>query len=237
MCWPAATPWACDCASSPTTPTITEPGPWLEIVGVAPDLGMIGADLSQTAGYYRPAAPGAVRPAHLIVQVRSDAASVAARMRVMAGAVDPALRLYAVASMRTGDPTAWLEFDFLSKLLTLVSAIALLLSLAGIYAAMSFAVSRRRREIGIRVALGADALRVVAATFSRPLAQVGLGVLLGAGLTAALAIAVTGGPSVSGALRVAAYAALMLGVCVLPSIAPVRRALQVDPTEALRAEA
>ena len=213
------------------------PGPWLEIVGVAPDLGVIGDDLTQTAGYYRPAAPGTVQPSHVVVHARGDTAQVASRLHAIAAAADPALRLHSIARISDGDPTEWLEFDFLFKLLALVSSIALLLSLAGIYSAMSLAVSRRTREIGIRVALGANVASVASATFGRTFAHVGLGVVLGAGLTGALAWAVTGGLSVAGALLVAGYAALMLAVCLLSSIAPVRRALRVDPTEALRAEA
>lgn len=220
----------------PDEPGDAAPGPWLEIVGVAPNLGVMAGDPGNTAGYYRPAAPGSVLPGNLVVHVRGDVAAVAARLHALAAAVDPTLRLHAVARMSDGDPTMWLEFDFLFKLLTLVSGIALLLSLAGIYAAMSFAVSRGTREIGIRMALGADAMWVAAATFSRPLAQVGLGVLLGAGLTAALVVAVAGGVSASGAGLVGAYAALVAGVCLLPSIAPLRRALRVNPAEALRGD-
>ena len=149
----------------PSDPDDDVPGPWLEIVGVVPDLGMIGGDLTQTAGYYRPAAPGTVQPSHVVVHVRGDTAPVASRLHAIAAAVDPALRLHSVARISDGDPTEWLEFDFLFKLLALVSSIALLLSLAGIYSAMSLAVSRRTREIGIRVALGANVARVASATF------------------------------------------------------------------------
>ena len=61
-----------------------------------------------------------------------------------------------------------------------LTAVALLLSLAGIYAVMSFTVARRTREIGVRVALGASRLGVVTAIFRRPLIQVGFGIVAGA---------------------------------------------------------
>jgi hypothetical protein len=219
----------------PVSPDDPEPGPWLEIVGVAPDLGVIAGDLSWTAGYYRPAVGGSIRPNHVIVRATGDTTGVTARIHAIAAAVDPALRLHTVAKLSEGDPTLWLEFGFLFKLLLLVSGIALLLSLASIYAALSFAVSRRTHEIGIRMALGADAVRVAAATFSRPVTHVALGVVLGAGLTAALATVVAGRLSPAAAFVVAGYAALMLAVCLLSAITPLRRALRVDPTETLRA--
>ena len=165
-----------------------------------------------------------------------DVSAVVARLHTIAASIDPRLRLHNVARMSDGDPTMWMEFEFLFKLLMLVSGIALLLSLAGIYAAMSFAVSRRTREIGIRMALGATAVRVATATFARPFGQVGLGVLIGAGLTSALVYAVTGGVSATGVGLVTAYAAAMLGVCLLPSITPLGRALRVDPTGALKGD-
>jgi predicted permease len=221
----------------PARPDDATPGPWLEIVGVAPDLGVIAGDPSNAAAFYRPAAPGTIQLGNVVVHVTGDTTAVTARIHAIAAAADPALRLHTVARMSDGDPTLWLEFAFLFKLLLLVSAIALMLSLCGIYAAMSFAVSRRTREIGVRIALGADAVRVATATFARPFVHVVLGVLLGAGLTAALASVVAGRLTASAAIAVVVYGALMLGVCLLPAITPLRRALRVDPTEALRAEA
>ena len=82
------------------------------------------------------------------------------------------------------------------------------------------------------LALGASRRRVVAAVFARPLAQVGLGIVAGGVLTAVLVGQATPGALV-GAL---VYAVLMLGVCLLACIVPTRRALQVQPTEALRAD-
>ena len=130
----------------------------------------------------------------------------------------------------------WNEFDFLFRLLVLVSSIALLLSLAGIYSVMSFTVSRRTREIGIRVALGAIPARVVAAIFARPLTQVALGVAAGGGLVFVLTRVVTGLSPKEVAI-VVAYMALMMGVCLLACVVPTQRALRIQPTKALRTDA
>jgi ABC-type antimicrobial peptide transport system permease subunit len=109
--------------------------------------------------------------------------------------------------------------------------------LAGIYAVMAFTVARRTREIGIRVALGASQRRVLASIFRRPLTQVALGVLAGTFVTGLLAYGLNGmAVSPRGAAMVAAYAVLMLAVCLMACIVPTRRALAVEPTEALRAD-
>jgi ABC-type antimicrobial peptide transport system permease subunit len=116
-------------------------------------------------------------------------------------------------------------------------AVALLLSLAGIYAVMSFAVARRTREIGIRVALGASARGVVIGVFRRPLTQVGLGIAVGAVLVLWLMGGMKRLLPIEELAVLGAYVLFMTGVCVLACIVPTRRALRVEPTEALRADA
>jgi ABC-type antimicrobial peptide transport system permease subunit len=131
----------------------------------------------------------------------------------------------------------WNEFDFLWRLLTMMSSLAVLLSLSGIYAAVSFAVSRRRREIGIRVALGARPRGIVTPILRQPFLQVGIGVVAGTCLVLALVEAASSsGLSLRGAALVACYAALMMGVCLLACIVPIMRALRIEPTEALRVD-
>ena len=128
-----------------------------------------------------------------------------------------------------------------------MTAVALLQSLTGIYAVLSFTVARRTREIGIRVALGASRQRVVAAIFRRPLTQVGLGIVAGAAIIGGVAsIAYTtelpgsetlsAGLTLQQAAMLLGYATLMLGVCLLACVVPTRRALSVEPTVALRVE-
>ena len=216
------------------TPAGQEPGPWYEIVGVVGDLGMADGNLDEDAGLYDPVEPGNSVPIHMVVHLGGDPASFAPRLRRIAAAVDPTLQLHELLPLDEVGATMWLEMDFLFWLLLLVSAIALLLSLAGVFSVMAFTVSRRTREIGIRVALGADRRRIVAAIFSRPVAQVGLGIIAGGGLVAALVRVVIGALTTREVGLVVAYAALMMGVCMLACIVPARRALRVEPTEALR---
>jgi putative ABC transport system permease protein len=208
-------------------------GSWLTIVGVVRDLGTIHDNPLDLAALYHPAATAV--PMHIAVHVKGEPASFAPRFRAVAAAVDPALRLHELRPLNQVGASMWNEFDFLFRLLTLVSSIALLLSLAGIYSVMSFTVSRRTREIGIRVALGGARSHVVAAVFSRPLVQVVLGVAAGGGLVLVLTRLVTGLSAREVAI-VAAYVVLMTGVCLLACIVPTRRALRIQPTRALKAE-
>jgi predicted permease len=210
-----------------------DPGPWYEIVGVVGDHGTTSG--YGRAGFYHPLPSGGTHPIYMAIHVRGDAASFAPRLRATALAMDPALRLENVVPLDEVANAGIRTAEFWLALLAGLTAIVLILSLAGIYAAMSFAVSRRTREIGIRVALGADPRRVALAIFRRPLTQVGLGILAGTALVAFM----IGGldaddlqPAQAG--MIAAYALLMTVVCLLACIVPTRRALRIQPTDALR---
>jgi putative ABC transport system permease protein len=226
-----------------------ESRPWYEIVGVVKDLGMGHVvHRRRPAGVYLPSAPGADGPLYMVVRAEGDPLSLGPRVREMAAEVDPTLRLadlQRLDEVRNG--MLWVIGLWL-KITLVLTGIALLLSLAGIYAVLSFTVARRTREIGVRVALGAARSRVVAAIFRKPLTQVGGGVAAGFVLVTAAAVVLSGqqsggapgappgGLSPVHVAQLAAYAACMLGVCLLACVVPARRALRVQPTEALRAE-
>jgi putative ABC transport system permease protein len=215
-----------------------EPRPWYEIVGVVKTLATWHpAQRSRSAGVYLPTVPGSEGPTHMIVHVRGDPLTLIPRVRALATDVEPALQLHDVRRAdQVEDDILWIVGMWL-RVTVVLTAIALLLSLAGIYAVLSFTVARRTREIGVRVALGANRARVVTAIFRRPLVQVGLGVAAGGVLIAAGAFALSGGPlSVAEAALLVAYVMLMLGVCLLACVVPTRRALAVEPTVALRSE-
>ena len=168
----------------------------------------------------------------------------APHVRDVATAVDPSLRLVAVQrGNEVNNDIRWL-MGLWMRITAVLSSVAIILSLAGIYAVLSFTVARRTREIGVRVALGASRQRVVVATFRRPLLQVALGIVVGTAIifTAASLIKYTEFPgsesdlTLQGMAMIIGYGIVMLGVCMLACLVPTLRALNIEPTIALRTE-
>jgi putative ABC transport system permease protein len=219
---------------------VEQPGPWFEIVGVVRDL--VPAPEAPMS-YDIPAKPlvyhtlGANRapsyPLYLATHVRSgDPTSVLPTLHRIAAAISPTLRLSDVQRLDQGtsyDARAWSGF---ANFILLVSAVALVLSLAGIYAITSFTVSRRTREIAVRVALGAQVSNVVTNVFRGPFFQVATGVALGCVMMAGL-VAQFGAVSRHAALLLL-YGATMMGVCALACTGPLLRVFRVEPTDVLR---
>ncbi|HEY8556515.1 MAG TPA: FtsX-like permease family protein, partial [Actinomycetes bacterium] len=124
--------------------------PWLEIVGVVKDLGMtFAAHQHRAAGVYLPADLARSGLLNMVVHSVGDPMGLAPRIREIAAAVDPNLRLSELQRLdRVTDSLQWFLRLWL-RITGLLTAIALLLSLAGIYAVLSFTVARRTREIGV----------------------------------------------------------------------------------------
>ena len=211
-----------------------EPGPWHEIVGVVEDLGTVSG--YGHMGMYHPGAVDEIRGARVLVHVAGGPGGFASELRRIAMAVDPALGLDNVVTLDELTRGQREFYAFWSTILVVVCALALLLSLGGIFAVMQFTVARRTREIGIRVALGANRRRVIAAVFRRPLIQIGLGLLTGATLVWSLYAGLGELPDLRDSLFIAAYVTAAGLVFLLACVAPTRRALAVEPTEALRVE-
>jgi putative ABC transport system permease protein len=181
----------------------------------------------------------------MLIHTRGDPMALVPRIRGIAGTLDPMLRLAEIQRMdQVANDILWVLGMWLRATLAL-TAVALLLSLAGIYAVLSFTVARRTREIGIRVALGANRHGVVAAIFRRPLTQVALGIAAGAVLIALGAQALSRTTqfmntdialSAGQVALLVVYAVIMLGVCLLACVVPTRRALGVEPMVAMRVE-
>jgi putative ABC transport system permease protein len=222
------------------------PGDWYDVIGVVRELG-VGAPTQpgRAAGLYVPATVENFDQIHMMVHVGGgDPMTLAPQLREIAAAVDPALRLVTLQrGHEVNHDVAWTS-SFWIRITAVLSGVALVLSLAGIYAVLSFTVARRTRDIGVRVALGASRRRVVAAVFRRPLLQVTGGIIVGTAIVLAFAtlLKYTEFPgsetplTVQDMTMIVAYGIVMLGVCMLACLVPTRRALNIEPTIALRTE-
>ena len=207
---------------------------WYEIVGVVPDLGVTdnGGDLGR-ARVFQPTLPGVTGPLRIAIHVRGDPREFAVRLRELAQATDPALRVIDPMPL---PQLAQSVSAFWMVLLIGFTGVTVMLSLAGVYAVMAFSVARRTREIGLRVALGARPLPVIAAVFKRPALQIALGIVVGAVLGLALANNDLSDVHFDDLGRMLVFALWAMLCCALACIVPTQQALRIEPTEALRDE-
>jgi predicted permease len=212
-----------------------EPGRWYEIVGVVADR---PANTSQ-GRLYVSAQSGerdALRPIQLALHGGPDPLAIQRKLQDIAANLDPILRLDEVRRLDEVYGERQLLGNLTSYALAIVMLSVIVLSAAGLYALMSFTVTQRRREIGIRTALGAQPRRLLASIFARALWQVAAGVAVGVAVALVLHekmnIEVEGGWHIPGILPLAAL--FILGLGLLSAAGPARRAVRVDPTQALR---
>jgi hypothetical protein len=215
-----------------------EAGRWYEIVGIVTDFptgASPGIDDSPLK-LYHPVSAGQLQPMTMALRLRGGATSTfAGRLREIAAAVDPDLQLRNVLSLDEAlRREQWIR-RLEAAVLVAVMFSVLMLSSAGIYALMSITVSQRRKEIGIRMALGADRRRIVANIFSRALGQLAVGAALGMA-SAAVLDRVAGGDLMRGnaAVVLPAVALFMMAVGFLAALGPALRGLRIEPIEALR---
>ncbi len=223
--------------SESDTPGEVAPGPWLEIVGVVRD--PAGHAHEPQGRFYLPAHVAELSPPlGLAIRVRtSPATSFVPRLRELAATVDPVLQLDGLMGADERHRQGQQFPRFIGIGMTAAMLSVLLLSAAGIYAMMAFTVARRRREIGIRSALGADPRRVLSSIFARASTQIGAGIVLGVIGTVIVDRATGRGPVHDGnPFALLLVAVLMTTIGLLAAIGPARRGLAVQPTEALREE-
>jgi hypothetical protein len=219
-----------------------EPQPWLTIAGVVEDFPSAIRNASEStkrgARMYQLAMPGELRDALLTIRLSGQTPETfMPALRRIATSVDPMLQLSHMSTLDAMYRDYTKGGAQLALVAALVTAVVILLSAAGIHALMSFAVNQRRREIGIRTALGTPAHSILLSVLARATRQIALG--LGIGLVATVAIdrASSGAMmSGSGLLLVPVTVGLMLVVGLLAATGPARRGLRVQPTESLRTE-
>ena len=217
-----------------------EPGPWLEIVGVVGHLGMRSVNADFDTGIYRPLAPGTREQVRVAVEVAADPLSFVPRLREITWAVDPEAVVSAIAPLSDVYEGDWYVMAAAVAGGLVLVGVLLTMAVSAIYAIMSFTVAQRTREIGVRVALGADRMQVVMQVARRALVQIAIGVLLGMVLTGTLLFEILREANPTGSPRLAIVLALLPGIGILVVIAlascagPTLRALRISPVEALR---
>jgi putative ABC transport system permease protein len=210
-----------------------------EVIGVAADMRDWSLSEDPSLAVYLPYYGARFSPVQLVIQTRADAGAVAQSLRQALGEIDPSLPLSNVQSLETMVGNSVASRRFIMTLLAAFAGAALLLALAGIYGVLSYAVSRRTSEIGVRLALGASprgVLRLIVAQGMKPvLAGVAVGVIAAILLTRLMTTLLFG----ISATDVVTYAAVagLLGLAGLMSCyVPARHALRVDVVAALRKE-
>jgi predicted lysophospholipase L1 biosynthesis ABC-type transport system permease subunit len=225
-------------------------GTYFEVVGVAPDLQDANSPYNSVRPtVYVPYAQGTLflkgmridpppYQMQFLTRTRGEPAAVKAAIRQEAHAVDSSLRI------TTQTVEEYFEARFgpvrtISMLLSALGGLALLMASVGIYAILAYAVSQRTREIGIRTALGAQRREIMALVMQRTVMLVAWGI--GLGLVSALALTRAFARSFAkfgelDLMTCVTVSVIMAGVAMLASYLPARKALRVDPAQALRYE-
>jgi putative ABC transport system permease protein len=213
--------------------------PWMMVVGIVGNIKSDGFDQPAEPHLYVPTLqnPGYAMAVYLRTGPKPE--SLANALREQIQAVDANLPVFGVQSLEQVVSSSLAQRRFAVLMIGLFGAVALVLAGIGIYGVMSYSVTQRTHEIGIRLALGAQARDVLKLVVGRGLTLAVIGVCVG--LAGALALtrlisSLLYGVSATDPLTFATIAVLLTGVAALACYIPARRATRVDPLVALRYE-
>jgi putative ABC transport system permease protein len=210
-----------------------------EIVGVVKDVKYEGLRADVAPAIYFPGLQSSLRRRTLVVRTTGDPASLVGDVRGALAELNPTVALTDVRTMREVLAGARSRDRFSTLLLSLFGIVALLLASVGVYGVLAYAVTQRRGEVGIRMALGADRGDVRSMILGDGLRLVGTGLVLGMIGAAALSGVLSSqlyGVGARDPWVLASVAGILLGVGLLASLVPAWRATRVDPVAAMRGE-
>jgi predicted permease len=218
---------------------LTSTAPWMTIVGIIPNLFSGNPDEPRAPAYYVPLAQNHMNFVSMAARTEGPPLALTPLVRQAVAAIDPDIPIYFVYSMEEALARPTWYIRIFGTMFMIFGVIALFLSSVGLYAVMSFSVSRRVKEVGIRMALGAQAGDVLRMVVRQGVWQLVIGVTAGMALAAGVAQLMKvvlfdvqpRDPTIFGAV-VVVLAVTGLLACLLPA----RRATRVDPLMALRTE-
>jgi putative ABC transport system permease protein len=212
--------------------------PWLTVVGVIPDIFTGDTGNPRDAGILIPLAQR--RQSFVSIAVRGpNAMALTPQVRSIVASIDPDIPIYNVSGLDEAiSRTVW-HVRVFGGLFVVFGFAALLLAAIGLYAVMAFSVSRRAREVGIRIALGARTAHVLRLVFRQGIIQLAIGMTLGLALgvgVAQLVADVLFEVQPRDPMTFASVVAVLTFAGLLACYVPARRAARVDPLSAMRAE-
>jgi putative ABC transport system permease protein len=219
-------------------PTHEANAPWLTVVGIVSNVKHNWWD-GYRPTYYVPYAQAPQAYAVLAVRVRGEETAIAPAVRQIFRELDPNLPLANVHTLLRWRSLRTVGIQFIAGLIAAFAAIGLFLSAIGIYGVMAYSVTQRTREIGVRMALGATGRQVMTMTLRNAVLLSSIGIAVG--LVAAFGLGKLLVANMFGVVQLdvatfAAFAVVLAAVAVVAAGVPARRAMRVDPIDALRAE-
>ena len=213
--------------------------PWLTVIGVVGNVKHYALDADSRVALYLSHLQFTINSLSVAVRTTNDPLSLAAAVTREARAIDPNVPIYDVKSMEQLLSASLARRRFAMLSLVLFAALAVLLASVGIYGVMSYMVAERTREIGIRMAMGAETRNVLKLVIKQGMSLAGVGVGIGLAGAAVMTRVMTNllfGVRASDPLTFAVIALLLVAVALLACYLPARRAAKVDPMVALRHE-